>query len=87
MVGQIDAALAICTRLSAIVANDAGMGHIAGAMGVPVVSLFGPTAANKMAPFCPDGIAVQARDYGRRDAIPISPLYEAVLRLLARRSD
>jgi ADP-heptose:LPS heptosyltransferase len=87
MVGQIDAALAICKRLSAVVANDAGMGHIAGAMGVPVVSLFGPTAANKMAPFCPDGIVVQARDYGRRaiDAIPVSPVYEAVLRLLARR--
>jgi hypothetical protein len=56
-------------------------------MGVPVVSLFGPTAANKMAPFCPDGIVLEARDYGRRtiDAIPVSPVYEAVLRLLARR--
>jgi ADP-heptose:LPS heptosyltransferase len=88
MVGALDPALALCSRLSVMVANDAGMGHIAGGMGVPVVSLFGPTAADKMAPFCPDGIVVQAAHYGGRamEAIPVSPVHEAVLRLLSRNS-
>ena len=88
MVGALDPALALCSRLSVMVANDAGMGHIAGAMGVPVVSLFGPTAANTMAPFCPDGIVVEAAHYGGRamEAIPVSPVHEAVLRLVSRNS-
>ncbi len=84
--GAIDPALAICSRLSAVVANDAGMGHIAGAMGVPVVSLFGPTAAEKQAPFCPDGITIRARDYGRQsmEALPVPPVHHALLALLQR---
>jgi ADP-heptose:LPS heptosyltransferase len=85
-VGAIDPALALCSRLSAMVANDAGMGHIAGAMGVPVVSLFGPTNADKQAPFCPDGITVRASDFGGRsmNAIPVAPVHRAALTLLSR---
>jgi ADP-heptose:LPS heptosyltransferase len=86
MVGAIDPALALCSRLSAMIANDAGMGHIAGAMGVPVVSLFGPTNADKLAPFCPDGITVRASDFGGKsiDAIPVEPVHRAALTLLSR---
>jgi ADP-heptose:LPS heptosyltransferase len=86
MFGPIDPALALCSRLSAMVANDAGMGHMAGAMGVPVVSLFGPTDANKQAPFCPDGIIVRASDFGKpvMESIPVDAVQRAVMTLLNR---
>ncbi len=34
---------ALFAKVSAVVANDSGAGHIASAMGTPVVSIFGPT--------------------------------------------
>jgi ADP-heptose:LPS heptosyltransferase len=84
--GPIDPALALCSRLSVMIANDSGMGHIAGAMGVPVVSLFGPTNADRQAPFCPDGIIVRSSDFGSRsiEAIPVEAAHRAVSTLLKR---
>jgi ADP-heptose:LPS heptosyltransferase len=62
------------------VANDAGMGHMAGAMGVPVISLFGPTSASKQAPFCPDGVVVRSQEFGgdTMDAIPVDAVVRAI---------
>jgi heptosyltransferase-2 len=37
---------ALAARCVAVVSNDSGMGHIAAAMGTPVVSLFGPTVTD-----------------------------------------
>ena len=85
--GPIDPAIALCRQLALIVANDGGMGHIAGAAGLPVVSLFGPTDPRRMRPFAPDGEIVDARDFGstKIDAIPVAPVHAATLALLHRR--
>jgi ADP-heptose:LPS heptosyltransferase len=34
---------AVIARAGAVVANDSGLGHVAGALGVPTILLFGPT--------------------------------------------
>ena len=48
---RLEFAIALCHRLSAAVANDSGIGHLLGAVGTPLVTLFGPTDAARWAPF------------------------------------
>jgi heptosyltransferase-2 len=42
---------ALLTRCSVVVANDSGIGHMAAACQVPVVSIFGPTTPGVSAPY------------------------------------
>lgn len=46
-------AIAMVGRASLVVANDSGPMHVAAALGVPTLSLFGPTTASMRAPFPP----------------------------------
>ena len=55
-----------------LIGNDSGPGHVADALGVPVVTIFGPGDPLKMRPFSPDNLVVM------RDICPLPP----VLRLL-----
>jgi ADP-heptose:LPS heptosyltransferase len=82
--GALDPAIAICRRLALMVANDGGMGHTAGAVGVPVVSLFGPTDPQRWAPCAPGNAIVAAAQFGSRqmDAIPVAAVRDAALALL-----
>jgi ADP-heptose:LPS heptosyltransferase len=61
---ELKASLA-CSRL--LIANDSGLGHVADALGVPVITLFGPGDPPKIRPFSPDNLVVI------RDICPYRP--------------
>lgn len=84
--GALDPAIAICRRLAVMVANDGGMGHTAGAAGVPVVSLFGPTDPRRWAPCAPANTTIAAPSFGSRQmtAIPVAAVHAAVTSLMQR---
>jgi ADP-heptose:LPS heptosyltransferase len=76
--------IATAMRLRAAVANDAGIGHMLAAGGVPLVSLFGPTSPEKFAPLARRLAVVRAQQFGgdTMDSIPVDAVAEAVDSLL-----
>jgi len=83
----LDRLIAQGQRFALLLANDNGVGHLLGASGVPVVSLFGPTDPTRWAPVAPDNLIVRGRDFGGRDeiaAIPATAALEAVMTMLER---
>jgi ADP-heptose:LPS heptosyltransferase len=60
----IDHTLAIAGCLDVAVANDSGVGHMLAAMDCPLVSLFGPTSPEKLAPRVSRGLIISAQDFG-----------------------
>jgi ADP-heptose:LPS heptosyltransferase len=84
-VEPLDGAIAIARRLSVVVANDSGQGHLFGAAGRPIVSLFGPTDPRRWAPFAPVLSVIRAQDFGGAGMalIPPEAVLEAIRRLLA----
>jgi ADP-heptose:LPS heptosyltransferase len=77
--------LALGQRLAAAVANDSGTGHLLAASGVPMVSLFGPSAEAKFAPTARRLEIVAAQRFGgiEMPAIPLAAVLDAVERSLA----
>ena len=71
--------------MAAAVAGDSGIGHLLAAVGTPLVSLFGPTDADRRRPFTPHGVVVRAQDFGgtAMEAIPVEPVFAAVEALVA----
>jgi ADP-heptose:LPS heptosyltransferase len=85
----LDLLIAEGQRFAALLANDNGIGHLLGAAGVPVVSLFGPTDSARWAPVAPANRILRASDFGGGsaiEAIPVAPVVEAVMALLASRA-
>jgi ADP-heptose:LPS heptosyltransferase len=84
-VGALEFAVAIGRRLAAAVANDSGIGHLLGAVGVPLVSLFGPTDPRRWAPLTAHGTVIRAQDFGGEtmEAIGADAVADAVRRLIA----
>jgi ADP-heptose:LPS heptosyltransferase len=83
----LDLLIAEGQRFSALLANDNGVGHLLGAAGVPVVSLFGPTNPARWAPVAPANTILKANDFGGGEAIeaiPVAPVVDAVLAMLRR---
>jgi len=76
--------MALGTRLAAAIANDSGTGHMLAAAGVPLLSLFGPTAPEKFAPAASVLTVIRAQEFGAADmaAIPVEPVMAALRRLL-----
>ena len=58
--GVLDGLIAVSQRLALVAANDGGVGHLAGAVGRPVISLFGPTDPRRWAPMAPRGRVLRA---------------------------
>ena len=56
--------IALARRCSAVVANDAGPGHMMAAEEVPMVSLWGPTDPSKATPITPYLILIHAMEFG-----------------------
>ena len=58
---DLDAAglAAVLSGLSALVGNDSGPAHLASALGVATVALFGPTDEGRTAPMAPDGVILR----------------------------
>ncbi len=73
--------LAVATLLDLAVANDSGTGHMLAAVDCPLISLFGPTSAAKLAPRVTRGQVIDARTFGSRsmDAIPWRTVADAVV--------
>ena len=83
-IGRLEFAIALGRRLTAIVANDSGVGHLMAAIGTPLVSLFGPSDAKRWAPFGERVIIVRAQDFGGEtmESIPVEAVSDAIDRLL-----
>jgi len=77
--------IALAGRLAAAVANDSGTGHMLAAGGAPLVSLFGPTAPEKFAPFAERLVILRAQEHGGQEmsAIPQSAVIAELEKLLA----
>ncbi|HTX49431.1 MAG TPA: glycosyltransferase family 9 protein [Caulobacteraceae bacterium] len=83
----LDLLIAQGQRLSLLIANDNGVGHLLGAAGTPVISLFGPTDPARWAPVAPANRILRARDYDRRGdiaAIPVRDVVDAAMAMLDR---
>jgi ADP-heptose:LPS heptosyltransferase len=80
--------IALAQRLAAGVANDSGTGHLIAAAGSPLVSLFGPTRAEKFAPAARRLEIVAAQEFGATEmaAIPLAAVAAALERLLSAES-
>ncbi len=72
----LDHTLAIGTLLDVAVANDSGSGHMLAAVDCRLISLFGPTSADKLAPRVTNGIVLRAQDFGSSQTRAIT--WEAV---------
>jgi ADP-heptose:LPS heptosyltransferase len=83
---DLDRLIAQGQRLTLLLANDNGVGHLLGAAGAPVVSLFGPTDPTRWRPMAPANAVVRAQDFGGEDvaAIPAPAVIEAVLAMARR---
>ena len=85
----LDLLIAEGQRFAALLANDNGVGHLLGAAGVPVVSLFGPTDPARWAPVAPVNAILRASDFAgvpAIESIPVAAVVEAVTAMLARRA-
>lgn len=87
-VERLEFAVALAHRLAAAVANDSGIGHLLGAVGTPLVSLFGPSDPLRWAPFTERGIVVRAQEFGATEmsAIPVDAVVRAAERMLMAQS-
>ncbi len=76
--------IALGRRLAAAVANDSGTGHMLGASDIPLISLFGPTPADKFAPLTRRARIIRAQDFGGKamEAIPPAAVEAALAQLL-----
>jgi ADP-heptose:LPS heptosyltransferase len=76
--------IALATRLAAAVANDSGTGHMLAAAGIPLLSLFGPTSAEKFAPTSDRLTVIRAQEFQSQEmsAIPLAPVIEALSKLV-----
>lgn len=68
----IEHTLAVASLLDVAVANDSGVGHMIAAVDCPLISLFGPTSPEKLAPRVTRSRVIAAQSYGSSDmrAIP-----------------
>lgn len=79
---SIPLSYAMAARLTAVVANDSGTGHLVGAAGAPLISLFGPTQPERFAPWADPLVCITAREFGGQEMrdIPV----DAVTAMLDR---
>lgn len=72
--------IALASRLSASVANDAGVGHLLAAGGRPLVSLFGRADPTKFAPPFGRRVVLRGADHGAASvsAIPLAAVESAL---------
>ncbi len=76
---DLDALIAVLRRASVVVAGDTGPLHVAAALGVPCVGLYGPTSAERNGPWRQR--ALESPD-GRLPSLAVAPVFEAVAEAL-----
>ncbi|MBI2206538.1 MAG: lipopolysaccharide heptosyltransferase I [Candidatus Rokubacteria bacterium] len=79
---DLDGLIAVLRRASVLVAGDTGPLHLAAALGVPCVGLFGPTSAVRNGPYGAGHRTLQAPD-GRLASIDVAAVSHAVAEILA----
>lgn len=81
---SVDQTLAIGSLLDLCVTNDSGTSHMLAAVDCPLVSLFGPTAASKLAPKVSQSTVLCAQSYGGEDMalIPPEAVHEAINKMI-----
>lgn len=81
---DVQLSLALGRRMAAAVSNDTGTGHLLGAAGTRLLSLFGPTDPRVWRPIGADTAVVWARDFGgpEMERIPIAAVTEALGKLM-----
>jgi|CXWL01.1.fsa_nt_gi ADP-heptose:LPS heptosyltransferase len=79
---SLSESMAIVAKSSLHLAADTGMGHIAAAYGIPVISVFGPTNPNLIRPYTNKGTVLQST----KDVLSIQPeqVIEEALNLYKR---
>jgi len=95
---QIADLVALCRRASLVVSGDTGPLHIAAAVGVPIVALFGPTDPGRNGPWLPDDAVINRYDccechYDRRcharewclNSVTVAEVTAAIQQRLAER--
>lgn len=77
---KIEHTLAIGSCLDLTVTNDSGTSHMLAAVNCPLVSLFGPTSATKLAPKVSHSRVLTAQSYGNAEmsAIPSESVISAI---------
>ena len=78
-----DAILALASATAAI-SNDSGLLHVAAALGIPTVGIFGPTSPWHWAPLNPLAATVETRVSSRMQALPQAGLPAGPPQLYAR---
>ncbi|HAX91277.1 MAG TPA: heptosyltransferase [Rhodospirillaceae bacterium] len=81
---SVEQTLAIGHCLDLAVTNDSGTSHMLAAVDCPLVSLFGPTSAKKLAPRVSQSTVICAQDFGGDEMalIPVEAVHEAVNRAI-----
>ena len=76
--------IALAKRLNGAVANDSGGGHLIAAGGNPLITLFGPTSAEKFEPPYGKHTAISAREFGgtAMELIPVVSVDAALENML-----
>lgn len=59
--GGLGLALALISRCRVVISNDSGLAHCSAALGVPTVSVFGPTDPEKCAPLGPRATYIRSQ--------------------------
>ena len=72
---ELAAALAEC---GAYLGNDSGIAHLAAAVGLPVVALFGPSDADVWAPRGRGGVKVLRAPEGELERLTVSAVWETL---------
>lgn len=77
---KIEHTLAIGSCLNLTVTNDSGTSHMLAAVDCPLISLFGPTSATKLAPKVTHSRVLTAQSYGSADmsSIPVDSVLKAI---------
>jgi len=77
---KIEHTLAIGSCLNLAVTNDSGTSHMLAAVDCPLISLFGPTSAEKLAPKVTTAIVIKSQDYGSNNMkdIPTTAVINAI---------
>jgi ADP-heptose:LPS heptosyltransferase len=74
--------MAVLGQLRLFIGNDTGVNHLAAALGVPTVGLFGPTSAQKWGNTARIGVVVAAPD-GDLGGLSVAPVLDAARLLLS----